>query len=61
MAVLREAVSGAKFGEGYLVTAVMRQVQCTRDQVWETLWGLVGEGLIYLDSAGQHSGTDNWR
>lgn len=29
--------------------------------MWEALWGLVGEGLVYLDTAGQHSGTDNWR
>jgi hypothetical protein len=24
------------------------------------LWGLVGDGLVYLDTAGQGSGTDNW-
>lgn len=25
------------------------------------LWGLVGDGLVYLDTAGQGSGTDNWQ
>jgi hypothetical protein len=29
--------------------------------VWEALWGLVGDGLVYLDTAGQGSDTDNWR
>jgi hypothetical protein len=29
--------------------------------VLEALWGLVGDGLAYLDPAGQGSGTDNWR
>lgn len=28
---------------------------------WEALWGLVGDGLVFLDTAGQGSGTDNWR
>lgn len=29
--------------------------------MWEALWGLVGDGLVYLDTAGQGSGTDNWQ
>lgn len=27
----------------------------------EALWGLVADGLVYLDPEGQGSGTDNWR
>ena len=62
MAVLRQAVGGAKFYEGNMVARVMQEARCTRDQVWEALWGLVGEGLIYLDPDRQGSGnTDNWR
>lgn len=40
---------------------VRQQTGCSDTQVWEALWGLVGEGLIYLDTAGQQSSTDNWR
>jgi hypothetical protein len=61
MAVLQQAVAGAKFHEGNMVARVIQEAHCTRDQVWETLWGLVAEGLIYLDPDRQGSGTDNWR
>jgi hypothetical protein len=63
MTVLRHVVTGAdtRFSESYLVAAVRQQVQCTRDQVWEALWGLVGDGMIFLDPAGQRSSTDNWQ
>ena len=36
MAVLRQAVAGGKFYEGNMVTRVIQEVHCTRDQVWET-------------------------
>ena len=29
--------------------------------MWEALWSLVADGLMYLDTAGQGSGTDNWQ
>ena len=31
--------------------------------VWEALWGLLGEGLIFLDPDGQQTAGswDNWR
>jgi hypothetical protein len=48
MAVLQQALNGGKFYEGYLVAAVIQQVHCRRDDVWEALWGLVGDGPIYL-------------
>lgn len=50
-----------RFGASYLANAVRQQAMCSEPEVWEALWGLVGDGLIYLDTAGQHSGTDNWR
>ncbi|GAA4756468.1 hypothetical protein GCM10023328_45300 [Modestobacter marinus] len=34
---------------------------CRAHQASEALWALVGDGLAYLDRAGQGSGTDNWR
>ena len=33
----------------------------SHEQVYEALWGLVADGLIFLDPAGQGSSTDNWR
>jgi hypothetical protein len=49
-----------RFGESYLVGTIAGQAGCRPHEVWEALWSLVGDGLVYLDSAGQHSGTDNW-
>ncbi|HSH59870.1 MAG TPA: hypothetical protein VK988_09575 [Acidimicrobiales bacterium] len=40
---------------------VASRASCGREEVYEALWGLVGEGLVYLDPAGQGSSTDNWR
>ena len=51
----------ARFGYPYLVAEISRAAACRPHEVWEALWGLVGEGLVYLDPAGQGSGTDNWR
>ena len=62
-AVLDRLVSGgtSRFGRPYLVGTLHREVGCSETEVWEALWGLVGEGLLYLDTAGQGSGTDNWQ
>ena len=62
-AVLRHLGSGAdsRFGRSYLVSTIRQDAQCADTDVWEALWGLVGGGLVYLDTAGQGSGTDNWR
>ena len=50
-----------RFGGSYLVATISAAAGCQPHEVWEVLWGLVGEGLAYLDTAGQHSGTDNWQ
>lgn len=62
-AVLDRLVSGgtSRFGRPYLVGTLHREVGCSETEVWEALWGLVGEELLYLDTAGQGSGTDNWQ
>ncbi len=49
------------FGRPYLPAAIRRAAGCREHEVWEALWGLVGDGLVYLDTAGQGSGTDNWQ
>lgn len=48
-----------RFGHWYLVAGVGKQAECTQDEVWEALWSLAGDGLIYLNPSGQ--GSDNWR
>src|SRR4051812_13434494 len=46
-----------RFNPAYLVNPVAQQVGCPPHEVWEALWGLVGDGLIYLDGQGP---VDNW-
>jgi hypothetical protein len=62
-AVLTHLGRGAdsRFGRSCLVSTIRQEAQCADTDVWEALWGLVGDGLVYLDTAGQGSGTDNWR
>ncbi len=50
-----------RFSRSYFVADVQTAVECTATEVMEALWGLVAEGLVYLDPAGQGSSTDNWR
>jgi hypothetical protein len=50
-----------RFSESYLSRHVREATGCRPHEVMEALWGLVADGLIYLDPSGQGSGTDNWR
>jgi hypothetical protein len=52
---------GSRFGRPYLVAPIHQETGCSETEVWEALWGLVGDGLVYLDTTGQGSGTDNWQ
>ncbi|MBA8992155.1 hypothetical protein FHW23_003443 [Curtobacterium pusillum] len=49
-----------RFGRPYFVSRLRREVGCSESEVLEVLWGLVGDGLAYLDPSGQGSSTDNW-
>lgn len=62
-AVLNRLGSGGSsgFGRSHLVGTLRGEIGCSETEVWEALWGLVGEGLVYLDTAGQGSSTDNWQ
>lgn len=51
----------SRFAEAYLIRSITEAADCRPHVVWEALWGLVGDGLVYLDPAGQGSGTDNWQ
>ena len=61
--ILRQLAAGdsSRFGRPYLPSAVRREAGCSETEVWEALWSLVADGLVYLDTAGQSSGTDNWQ
>jgi hypothetical protein len=52
-----------RYAESYLPAEIRQRSGCRPTEVWEALWGLVGDGLIYLDPAGQAgaSSQDNWR
>ena len=50
-----------RVGRPYLVGRIHQETGCPETEVWEALWGLVGDGFVYLDTAGQGSGTDNWQ
>jgi hypothetical protein len=49
----------SRFGHAYLARTIATEANCRPHQVWEALWGLAGDGLVYLDPAGQ--GPDNWQ
>lgn len=62
--VLRRIASGAdpRFNPAHLVLPIAREHGISPSEVYAALWGLVADGLIYLDPAGQgSSSTDNWR
>lgn len=50
-----------RFSRSYFVADARTAAGCTETEVMEALWGLVADGLVYLDPAGQGSSTDNWR
>lgn len=60
--VLKSVASGAdnRFHGSYLVTPLARQLGRQPTEVYQALWGLLADGLIYLDPNGQGSSTDNW-
>lgn len=50
-----------RFAQAYLPRAVREATGCRPQEVMEAVWGLVADGLVYLDPAGQGAGTDNWQ
>ena len=40
---------------------LVQEVGCSRRRRGEALWGLAGEGMLYRDTDGPGSGTDNWQ
>jgi hypothetical protein len=60
--ILATPGADTRFFDGYLPKTIREAAGCRHNQVWEALWGLTADGLIYLDPSGQgSSSTDNWR
>lgn len=51
-----------RFGYSYFPHETIAALECRPDEFWEAMWGLLGDGLVYLDPAGQGraSSWDNW-
>ena len=51
-----------RFGESYFPHETMAATACRQHEFWEAVWGLIGDGLVYIDPAGQGRGSswDNW-
>lgn len=48
-----------RFADSYFVDQACVALGCRPHEVWEALWGLVADRLIYLDT--ERQSTDNWR
>ena len=49
-----------RFGGPYLRAALASAAGCQPTQAVEALWGLVSDGLAYVDPGGEPSATENW-
>jgi hypothetical protein len=51
-----------RFGDPYFPRQTIAAVGCRPHEFWEAMWALLGDGLVYIDPAGQgQAGTwDNW-
>lgn len=59
--ILRHLIDGgeARFSHAYLVKNIRTRTQSPEHEVWEALWNLVADGLVYINPSGQ--APDNWR
>lgn len=58
--VLTTPRSDTRFSNSYLGTTVRELVDCRPHQVWEAVWSLVADGIVYLDRDDQPA-PENWR
>jgi hypothetical protein len=51
-----------RFGDPYFPQRTMEALGCRPPEFWETVWGLLSDGLVYVDPAGQARAQtwDNW-
>ena len=50
----------AQLGVAYLPRELSEQLGCTRTQVYEALWALAGDGMIYLQNNPMYTNIDRW-
>lgn len=53
--------SDCRFGESYFPLESAHALDARLIDVYEALWAMLGEGVIYLNPDGQGSGMSNWR
>ncbi len=51
-----------RFGDPYFPQGTMQALGCRPPEFWEAVWGLLSDGLVYIDPAGQGRAQtwDNW-
>ncbi len=51
-----------RFGTPYFPQGTMQALGCRPPEFWEAVWGLLSDGLVYIDPAGQAQAQtcDNW-
>jgi hypothetical protein len=57
--VLATPHADTRFSNSYLGAAVRELIDCRPHQIWEAVWGLVADGLVYLDR-GEQPAPENW-
>ena len=57
--ILATPGANCRFGGSYLPAMIRQRTMCKPHQAWEALWGLVSDGLVYIDPGVQTS-SDNW-
>ena len=59
--ILKHISSGgeSRFGDAYLPSEIAKKVHGARREVWEELWTMVADGLIFIDPRNQ-PGVTNW-
>jgi hypothetical protein len=53
--------TGTRFGDPDLLSEAARLTGRPRPEVWEALWALTADGLIYLDASGRSKDNWHWR
>lgn len=48
-----------RFGEGYLIGRLRESTGASSTELWEVLWALLADGLLFIDRRGQ-SAPENW-
>lgn len=58
---LADPKSDNRFSESYLIASISQRNSFNRSELWEALWSLIADGLIFINPSGQWSSKDNWR